>query len=87
MAYDTAEAQQQLLDALAAAAEDIGFALGALGDAYERLDDAGADQLLGRVPRRRPMKLVAGDPQLLRRFVGRYLKDSSPLATRLGASR
>jgi len=45
MAYDTAEAQQQLLDALAAAAEDIGFALGALGDAYERLDDAGADQL------------------------------------------
>lgn len=45
MAYDTAEARQQLLDALAAATEDIGLALGALGDAYERLDDAGADQL------------------------------------------
>jgi hypothetical protein len=45
MAYVTAEAQQQLLDALAAAADDIGLALGALGDAYEQLDDASAGQL------------------------------------------
>ncbi len=45
MAYATAEAQQQLLDALAAATEDIGLALGALGDAYEQRDDAGADRL------------------------------------------
>ncbi len=45
MAYGTAEAQQQLLDALAAATEEIGLALGDLGDAYEQLDDASADQL------------------------------------------
>jgi hypothetical protein len=45
MAYVTAEAQQELLDALAAATDDIGLALGALGDAYELLDDTTADQL------------------------------------------
>jgi hypothetical protein len=45
MAYVTAEAQQELLDALAAATDDIGRALGALGDAYEQLDDVNADQL------------------------------------------
>lgn len=45
MAYGTAETQQQLLDALAAATGDIGLALGALGDAYEQLDDASAGQL------------------------------------------
>ena len=45
MAYVAAEARQELLDALAAATEDIGVALGALGDAYEQLDDVSADQL------------------------------------------
>jgi hypothetical protein len=45
MAYVTAEARQQLLDALATATDDIGGALGALGDAYEQLDEASADQL------------------------------------------
>lgn len=45
MAYVTAEARQDLLDALAAATDDIGIALGALGDAYELLDDVSAEQL------------------------------------------
>ena len=45
MAYVTAEARQQLLDALATVADDIGVALGALGDAYEQLDETSADQL------------------------------------------
>jgi hypothetical protein len=45
MPYVTAEARQQLLDDLAAAADDIGVALGALGDAYELLDEATADRL------------------------------------------
>ena len=45
MAYVTAEARQQLLDALATATDDIGVALGALGDAYEQLDEASADRL------------------------------------------
>jgi hypothetical protein len=45
MAYVTAEARQQLLDVLATATDDIGVALGALGDAYELLDDTSAEQL------------------------------------------
>jgi hypothetical protein len=45
MAYGTAEARQQLLDALAAAIDDLGRALGAIGDAYEQLDDTSARQL------------------------------------------
>jgi hypothetical protein len=45
MAYVAAEARQQILDALATAADDIGVALGALGDAYELLDERSADQL------------------------------------------
>jgi hypothetical protein len=45
MAYVTAEAQQDMLDALAAATDDIGQALGALGDAYELLDETSAGQL------------------------------------------
>jgi hypothetical protein len=45
MAYVTAEARQDLLDALATATDDIGVALGALGDAYELLDDVSAEQI------------------------------------------
>jgi hypothetical protein len=45
MAYVTSEARQQILDALAAATDDIGAALSALGDAYEQLDEASADEL------------------------------------------
>jgi hypothetical protein len=45
MAYVTAEARQDLLDALATATDDIGIALGAIGDAYELLDDVSAEQL------------------------------------------
>jgi hypothetical protein len=45
MAYSTAEGRQQLLDSLAGAIEEIGFALAALGAAYEQLDVATADKL------------------------------------------
>jgi hypothetical protein len=45
MAYTTAEARQQLLDDLAHAIDEIGVALAALGDAYERLDERSGDQL------------------------------------------
>ena len=45
MAYTTAEARQDLLDALAEATELIGAALAALGAAYEQLDEANADRL------------------------------------------
>jgi hypothetical protein len=45
MAYVTAQARQELLDTLAGATDDIGVALGALGDAYEQLDETTAEQL------------------------------------------
>jgi hypothetical protein len=45
MAYTTAEARQQLLDALAEATDALGFALACLAEAYEKLDDYNADRL------------------------------------------
>ncbi|GAC1486306.1 MAG: hypothetical protein NVS1B9_05180 [Solirubrobacteraceae bacterium] len=45
MTYSTAEARQELLDALAQATERIGSALASLGEAYELLDEASADRL------------------------------------------
>jgi hypothetical protein len=45
MTYTTLEARQQLLDALAGAAEDIGLALASLGEAYEQLDEHAAERL------------------------------------------
>ncbi len=42
-----AEARQQLLDDLAAAVDDLGFALVSLGAAYDELDDDTADRLEG----------------------------------------
>ena len=45
MALTTVEARQQLLDALAEAIDEIGFALAAIGAAYEQLDEQSADRL------------------------------------------
>lgn len=45
MAYSTAEARQDMLDAIADAIEDLGRALAALGAAYELLDEHKADEL------------------------------------------
>jgi hypothetical protein len=45
MPYTTADARQQLLDTLAAAIEELGSALAALGEAYEQLDEQSADRL------------------------------------------
>ena len=45
MTYVSAEARQELLDTIGDAAEDIGAALAALGEAYEQLDERKADQL------------------------------------------
>jgi hypothetical protein len=45
MAYTSAEAREELLDAFAVAIEGIGFALAALGAAYEQLDERNADRL------------------------------------------
>jgi len=45
MAYTTAEGRQELLDELATAVDRLGFALAALGAAYEQLDERNADRL------------------------------------------
>lgn len=45
MAYSTAEARRDLLDAVADAIEDLGRALAALGAAYELLDEHKGDEL------------------------------------------
>jgi hypothetical protein len=45
MTYTTAQARQDLLDALAAATDEIGLALASLGEAYELVDEHTADKL------------------------------------------
>ncbi len=49
MAYTTAEARQQMLDAIADAVDDIAAALAALGEAYELVDDHTGDRLEGEL--------------------------------------
>ena len=45
MAYTTAEGQQELLDTIAEAANELGFASACLGEAYEQLDEQSGDRL------------------------------------------
>jgi hypothetical protein len=54
----TAEAQQQLLDSVAGATEQIGIALASLAAAYEQLDESHADQLEEELFR--PVQLAYG---------------------------
>lgn len=49
MAYSTAEAQQEMLDTIADAIDDLAVALADLGEAYELLDDTTADRLEGEL--------------------------------------
>ncbi|MCW3040523.1 MAG: hypothetical protein JWM31_2428 [Solirubrobacterales bacterium] len=49
MAYVTAEARQELLDAVASAAEQLGIALAELGEAYEHVDDFTGERLEGEL--------------------------------------
>jgi hypothetical protein len=58
MAYVTAEARQDLLDAIAQATDELGVALAALGAAYEQLDDQTADRLEAELFR--PVQLAYG---------------------------
>src|SRR5206468_2443519 len=58
MAYATAQARQDLLDALSQATEQIGAALTAVGAAYEQLDDQSGDRLEGELFR--PVQLAYG---------------------------
>ena len=61
MTYTTAQGRQQILDALAGAANDIALALACLAEAYERLDEASADRLERQLFR--PVQLAYGRAQ------------------------
>jgi hypothetical protein len=58
MAYISAEARQQLLDALGEATDKIGLALASLGAAYEQLDTDAAEKLEEELFR--PVQLAYG---------------------------
>jgi hypothetical protein len=58
MAYVTAEARQDLLDAIAQGTEDIALALAAVGAAYEQLDEQSGDRLEEELFR--PVQLAYG---------------------------
>jgi transcriptional accessory protein Tex/SPT6 len=58
MAYVAAEARQQLLDDLGRAIDELGWALAALGAAYEQLDERSADRLEEELFR--PVQLAYG---------------------------
>jgi hypothetical protein len=45
LAYTTLDGQRQLLDALAAAIEELALAIAAVSEAYEQVDEAGADRI------------------------------------------
>jgi ABC-type transporter Mla subunit MlaD len=61
MAQTSAEVRQELLDAVAAAADEIGIALESLGEAYEHLDEQTADRLEEELFR--PVQLAYGRAQ------------------------
>ena len=75
MMRTTAEGRQELLDALAEATNDIGFALSSLGAAYEQLDVTHADELEEQLFR--PVQLAYGRARRLHTgFAGRHGLDS-----------
>ena len=58
MSYTTADGRKQVLDALAAAADQLGIAVAYLGGAYEQLDDYAAERLEEQLFR--PVQLAYG---------------------------
>jgi hypothetical protein len=71
MVQTTLEARQQMLDTLAEATEEIGFALASLGAAYEQLDVYHADELEKELFR--PVQLAYGRARRTHtEFAGRH---------------
>jgi hypothetical protein len=83
MPYTTAEARQQLLDALARATDEIGVALTALGEAYELLDEQTADRLESELFR--PVQSAYGRAQ--RTYAGFAERHGLPARTFAPATR
>jgi hypothetical protein len=71
MAYTTAEARQELLDTVAHAANDLGFASACLAEAYEQLDEYNGDRLEDACFR--PVQMAYGRAKRTHtEFAGRY---------------
>lgn len=71
MTYVAAQARQDLLDTVADAIDEIAVALAALGDAYELLDEVGADKLEEELFR--PVQTAYGRAQRTHAaFAGRF---------------
>ena len=71
MAYNTAEARQELLDDVAEAIDDLSVALAALGEAFEQLDDYNAERLEEELFR--PVQRAYGRAKRTHaEFAGRY---------------
>jgi hypothetical protein len=80
MAYTTAEARQDLLDAFAGAIDNLGLALTALGAAYEQLDEHNADRLEAELFG--PVQAAYGRAKGAHaQFAGRHGLPSGPFAT------
>jgi hypothetical protein len=62
MGYSASEARQQLLDTLAEATDELGFALSSLAEAYDNLDAHNADTLEEELFR--PVQVAYGRAQL-----------------------
>jgi hypothetical protein len=58
MAYTTSEARQELLETVAEATDDLGFALACLAEAYDALDEQNGDRLEEELFR--PVQLAYG---------------------------
>jgi hypothetical protein len=71
MAYSASEARQQLLDTLAEATDELGFALACLTEAYDELDARNADRLEAELFR--PVQVAYGRAKLAHsEFAGRH---------------
>jgi hypothetical protein len=62
MSYSTSEGRQQVLDTLAEATDELGFALACLAEAYDKLDARNADRLEAELFR--PVQVAYGRAQL-----------------------
>ena len=89
MTYTTAEARQQVLDALAAAADEIAVALALLSEAYEHLDEYAAGQLEDQLFQ--PIQAAYGRAKRIHaafaerhRLAGRAFQTPSPVAPSSG---
>jgi hypothetical protein len=71
VAFTTAEGRQELLDTLAQAANELGFASACLAEAYEQLDEQSGDRL--EVACFRPVQLAYGRAKRAHtEFAGRH---------------